>query len=458
MAEHFAAEHEVLLIHPAGETRLRGVASELRKDVPGLRVLGIRSVGEGQASIPNLSRKNVNTMFDALDTFAPDVVHAHEPASLGLMAQVWAAMNGVPFVYTAHVLPTKALDFGIAEMARFLSNPWTESVTRRVMGEFLHNCDAIIALNGSAAADIAQTGYRGQLFAIPNARDVEALGTCSIADTGAPTRVLTFVGAISQRKNQSYLLKVLRRLPRHNYRLQLVGDALDPGYSKELCAWAEAEGLDNVVWTGAVPYAEIPDVLARTHVFVSASKMEVQSLAVIEALASGTPVVGLSNETIDELVDESVGGWLDQDASPEAFAQRVREVCELPNAEYVQLCTNARLRVAHLGWSTVRAQTVAAYQMLLDARSEVDPSKSVAEAQISAIVARIPSPEVRGIVFERLTRLNQSLQGRIRPHSRLGLLAMAAHSKQVSGTTWLYVGATRAASSLVGGVTRLTRN
>ena len=46
---------------------------------------------------------------------------------------------------------------------------------------------------------------------------------------------------------------------------------------------------------------QIPNYLERAHVFPSASKMEVQSLVVIEALASGTPVVGLSNETIDEL-------------------------------------------------------------------------------------------------------------------------------------------------------------
>jgi hypothetical protein len=37
------------------------------------------------------------------------------------------------------------------------------------------------------------------------------------------------------------------------------------------------------------------------RVSISASAMEIQSLAVIEALASGTPVVGLSNEAVAEL-------------------------------------------------------------------------------------------------------------------------------------------------------------
>jgi len=53
---------------------------------------------------------------------------------------------------------------------------------------------------------------------------------------------------------------------------------------------------------GEIPYHQIPQILEKTHVLVSASKMEVQSLVIIEALTSGTPVVGLANETIDELI------------------------------------------------------------------------------------------------------------------------------------------------------------
>lgn len=448
MAQHFAAEHEVMLICPAEGT-------SLHEDKSGLHVLGIQSAGQGHTCVPILSRKNVNAMYDWMDAFAPDVVHAHEPVLLGLIGQIWAAMNNVPFVYTAHVLPSKTLGFGASDTLKFLSKPWTESITRRVMGDFIQHCDAVIALNRSAATDIAQFGYQGKLFMIPNGRDVDRLGTCPVADVTSPTKVLTFVGFVSQRKNQRYLFEVLQHLPR-NYVLQIVGDVLDPEYGAQIKEWAKVNGLDNVVFTGPMPYPNIPDILAKTHVFVSASTMEVQSLAVIEALASGTPVVGLSNETVDELVDESVGSWLDQDASSEVFAQRVRGVCELPNAEYAQLCANARRRVAYLDWPQVRAQTVDAYTTLLDGRDEADaPSESSAEAQIAKIVARIPSAEVREIVFERLVRLNQTVQERMHPHSRLGVLAMAAHSKQVSSTTWLYVGATRAASSLLSGVSRL---
>jgi glycosyltransferase involved in cell wall biosynthesis len=86
--------------------------------------------------------------------------------------------------------------------------------------------------------------------------------------------------------------------------------------------------------------------------------MEVQSLVIIEALASGTPVVGLSNETVDELVDASDGIRLSKDASPREFAAAVHKICELGEAEYRKLCENSRSRVNTLDWSIVMEKTL----------------------------------------------------------------------------------------------------
>jgi glycosyltransferase involved in cell wall biosynthesis len=312
-----------------------------------------------------------------------------------------------------------------------------------MMNDFFRNCDAVVALNQPAAADIRQLGYQGRLYTIPNGRDLERLGACRVADADLETKVLTFVGFISRRKNQRYLVEALAHLPR-NYRLQLIGDALEPEYEDQVKSWAHQNGLDNVVYMGPVPHADIPDYLEDTHVFVSASRMEVQSLSVIEALASGTPVVGLSNETIDELVDEQVGFRLSPDTSPEQFALRVREVCDLPQHEYAMLCANARRRTAHLGWDRVLEQTTAAYAELMAHRS----AKS--DMQVARIIERIPSEELRAVLEERLTRIRQLLREKVHPRSRLDLYSRMAYAKQIPLTTWFYVGLTRFVSSFLG--------
>ncbi len=107
----------------------------------------------------------------------------------------------------------------------------------------------------------------------------------------------------------------------------------------------------RVMFAGRLDHERVPEHLARTSLWVSASLREVQSLAVMEALASGTPVLGLSNETIDQLVDERVGRRLAKDATPEQFARAVRELCETRDDTYEQMCNAARERVRPFDWA-----------------------------------------------------------------------------------------------------------
>jgi hypothetical protein len=177
--------------------------------------------------------------------------------------------------------------------------------------------------------------------------------------------------------------------------------------------------------------------LERSHLFVSASKLEVQSLAIVEALASGTPVVGLSNETVDELVDDAVGCRLARDATPEEFARCVTEICSLPASKYEQLCRSARQRVEHHDWPHVQDLTVEAYETIRNEHvAEGDEA-----ARVRKIIAHVPSHQMRRALEEGVARFERT-----------------ARRRHVSGTTWLWVGLVRFVSMITafvfGSVTR----
>jgi len=439
LARHFAADHDVVLICPADRTGLHGEEN-------GLKVFGVQSAGNGEFHMPALSGKTVRGLFDFLDAFSPDVVHAHEPALLGLIGQVWAKMHLVPFVHTSHVLPSKVLNFGAMDALdiKLLQSSLSASVTRQVLTDFYENCDAIVALNQPALEALRSFGYQGKIYVIPNGRDLERYRTCGNADVTSPEKNLAFIGYISPRKNQVYLLKALRHLPR-SYRLRLIGKSLNPEDSQRLRAFCEEHGLDKVTFTGQVPHEEIPTWLEKTHVFVSASKMEVQSLVVIEALASGTPVVGLSNETIDELVDEDVGCWLPRETAPQAFASHVEQICSLSQSEYDRICTNTRVRVSHLDWSNVIDETVVAYRELMKERMSIAEEKGAVLAELISI---LPPGEVRDILKDRI-HMSQSQSGVVVSFIRgLSLPAKWGALKRVPGSTWLLAGLTIVVSAI----------
>ncbi len=421
--------HETAMICPAEQT-----APHVKKG--NYQIFGIRAAGQGEFWMPALSGKTVNSIFDFLDDFNPDVVHAHDPALIGLVGQVWAKMHMVPFVHTSHVLPHDIFKFGATDAldVKLLQTSLSETVAREALTDFYDNCDAIIALNKSALQSLRKFGYKGKVFIIPNGRDLAKYEDCSIPDIERKEKVLAFVGFISERKNQSYLLEVMTHLPTA-YQLRLIGGALTPGYERRLKRFRDRHNLENVAFLGKIPHKEIPPNLAETHVFVSASTMEVQSLVIIEALASGTPVVGLTNETIGELVDDAVGCRLPPDTSPKEFARCVERICSLSPEEYKEFCERARTRVQDLDWSNVVEETVEAYEELLKKKRAAQEHQTERD-RLSQLIASLPDGEFKEILVEQTRERRQ----------RRGLWARI---KRVPGSTWLLTGATILAS-LVG--------
>jgi len=433
LAYHFSLRHDVVMICPADET---GFITQEN----GLSIFGIRSAGDDEFYMPDLSARTVGEIFSFLDEYQPDIIHAHDPALIGLIGQVWARMNLVPFVHTAHILPSKALDFGTTDAlnVRLLKSSLSGSFILSVLNNFYLNCDALIALNQPALDSIREFGYEGEIFVVPNGRDLKHYDRCSNADNSVDRKVLVFIGFINKRKNQSYLLKTLKELP-ENYVLRLIGKPLNPEYLQELEEYCSKYGLKNVEFVGQIEHDQIPDYLEGAHVFPSASIMEVQSLVVIEALASGTPVVGLSNETIDELIDNEVGAWLSKDKEPIEFAKEIDRICNLPEEEYQTMCDTARNRVKHLDWSNIVYSTAEAYQEILKTKPTISENEN---DMLTSLVSFLAIGDVKDYLLNVIEETRQS------PGAESGLLP---HVKvpspiktwiRVPSSTWFISGVT----------------
>jgi glycosyltransferase involved in cell wall biosynthesis len=332
----------------------------MSREEGGLRLLTVESSGGQEMCFPNLDRRTREKISALLDEFAPDVVHSHNPLMLGIVALAWARARGVPFVTTPHFVPDRLLEFpsgsrGLVLVFRAI-RPLVDSYLRR----FFENVDGIIALNRAVAEGFSRFPRSARTFQIPNGRDLGRLARCSVASMAGPLRTLACVGYLAGRKNQMFLLRVMELLPA-NFRLLLVGKSLIPGYERELREYAARRGLAGVQFTGPLDHEGVLARLEQAHLLVSASVLEAQSLVVIEALASGTPVVGLANETVDEFVDESVGRRLPRDASPAEFARCVQELCALPQHDYEQMAARGRARVARTDWEPVVDATLGAY-------------------------------------------------------------------------------------------------
>jgi glycosyltransferase involved in cell wall biosynthesis len=143
-----------------------------------------------------------------------------------------------------------------------------------------------------------------------------------------PLRLLC-VGRLIERKGQRHLIEAVKRLTEKGITVTL--DLVGTG-DAEATYRAQVERLgiaDRVSFVGYVPREEIAAQYASAHVFVLPSYNEGMSVAILEAMAAGLPVVVTRTGGTTELIEEGVNGltfdWADVDALTAHLARLATE-------------------------------------------------------------------------------------------------------------------------------------
>lgn len=141
-------------------------------------------------------------------------------------------------------------------------------------------------------------------------------------------------GQICARKGQRELVEAFARCAASSPRMHLAiaGKALfphDEAYRDQLIDQVKAEGLqDRVHFLGQ--RGDIPSVLRSADLFVLNSRQEPFGLVLIEAMASGTPVLATRVGGIPEIVTDSVNGWLIEKDDTAGLAAKLMELAQTP--------------------------------------------------------------------------------------------------------------------------------
>jgi glycosyltransferase involved in cell wall biosynthesis len=171
--------------------------------------------------------------------------------------------------------------------------------------------------------DVVPNGVNLQPFSNPGVRR-ERAGFGFQADH----IVLTYMGRLSPEKNLPFLLRAFAGTAQAypHVRLLVIGDGPE---RENLQDQARNAGVESkVFFTGMVPYAELPGYLAAADAFVTASVTEVHPLSVIEAMATGLPVLGIHSPGVGDTVVDGETGFLSMEDLAAFTAKMVRMVTE----------------------------------------------------------------------------------------------------------------------------------
>lgn len=178
---------------------------------------------------------------------------------------------------------------------------------------------AIIVGSRFAAMSFEGAVDARRVHIVPYGVDTAAYQPSGAARRDGPLRVL-FAGTITQRKGIVYLLEAMRLLDGQKFELTMTGPMLGSG-----AGLRRYGGLYRHV-SGVRP-RDMPALYRRADVLVLPSLLEGSALVVLEAMASGLPVVVTPNAGADAVRD-GIDGFVVPVRSPEAIAERLEQLLD----------------------------------------------------------------------------------------------------------------------------------
>lgn len=261
-----------------------------------------------------------------------DIIHAETPFSLGIIAAYMAKNEHIPLIHTYHTL--------FAEYVHYLKIPttFTKKAAEKASAAYCNMCNHIISPSIDVKSELLRYGVKKPITIIPTGIDNESfktgdskqvrekLGICE------DEKVLIFTGRLGKEKNIEFLMNsfyLLKEKRKEKIKLLLVGDG---PYREELKEMSRKLGIEkDVIFAGYIYREEIAAYYKSADIFIFSSLTETQGLVVLEAMASGIPVVAIKASGVEDMIVDGVSGFLTEN-SIEEFNEKIGLMLEDKNS------------------------------------------------------------------------------------------------------------------------------
>ena len=312
--------HDVHVMAPSGGRRNHGIFTEIIEDQPMTvrRIPSHRYLPHDWLTFvfPWMAKHHARV---ALDAVKPDVVHIQSHIVLGRGLARESRKRGIPIIATNHVMAENILDFTTLPDALnqvFVKIAWADAKRTFDMARAVTTPTRKAADFLEATIDIDGV--------IPISCGIDASNYTPDLSPRTTNRVL-FVGRLTTEKHIDVLLRAVRKLDDAlEATLDIVGDG---DQRRALERLAHELGLDGRVrFHGRIAEEELRSLLGRASVFAIASIAELQSIATMEAMASGLPIVAANAVALPHLVHDGENGYLFEPGDVDELAARLTDV------------------------------------------------------------------------------------------------------------------------------------
>lgn len=248
-----------------------------------------------------------------------DVIHSHTEFGVGTFARLIAKQLNIPLVHTYHTM--------YEDYVHYITKGYFNRSSKKIV-EYLTKfyCDKTateLIVPTKKTYDLFKEKYKvdRNVHIVPTGIEVERFykeqfKRQEIADLrhqlglSSDDFVTLFVGRLGDEKSVNVLIEAQASLVRTNpnSKLLIVGDGPDMEKFQKLVERLRIK--KSVIFTGKVPWEDVPKYYQLANLFATASKTETQGLTVIEAMAASIPVLAVDDEAFRMVVVNGLNGYL----------------------------------------------------------------------------------------------------------------------------------------------------
>ncbi len=257
----------------------------------------------------------------------PDIVHAHTPFIMGTWALAFAKIEKIPVVSTFHTMFTDR--FVLQEYASKRAAVALEKYSWKYASFFYNRCNAVIAPSNAIKNILIKNGITSDIYVVPNGVDTRRFNSKTSGKqlrkmllSGEKKKIVLYVGRMSKEKRLETLIRAAKLLKNENIKFVFAGAGPALNYYEHM---AELQGID-AMFVGFVDDKLLPQYYAAADAFCLPSTFETQGVVILEAMASGKPVIGADALALSEIIKNGKNGEKFRPNDAKDCASKIRKV------------------------------------------------------------------------------------------------------------------------------------
>lgn len=269
-----------------------------------------------------------------IEDFDPDVIHIQMLMWIGQAAMKYGNKYGIPIVSTNHAMPENLMDN--LRLLAPVSRPINYIL--KSYGARFHSKSDHITMPTQSAIDMFNVGkIQTPIEAVSNGIDLARFNPGEVPEEiytkfsiPKDMPIVSYIGRLDAEKHVPVLVRAFVRVisVMPNVHLLIVGDGTE---RQGLQAMAHELGISRqVTFTGRVSDEDLEQLHRLGTVYCMPSPAELQSIATLEAMASGQPIVAVDAGALKELCQNERNGYLTEQDDDEMIAEGIMKILEDP--------------------------------------------------------------------------------------------------------------------------------